>query len=140
VTCQVSEYCFRSAGGEEQWSLIDGDPFCRLPAGLTDEPFISNHKANTCEPNYEKAQLGFVLRITSEHKLVFTLLSNFYLCDMATSVFRSNEAKVKDAVKLFTLSYLTSAVWMPVVVFGLGRFGPGHFGPGHFGLVIFGPG
>ncbi len=84
--------------------------FCRLPAGLTDEPFISNHKANTCEPNYEKAQLGFVLRITSEHKLVFTLLSNFYLCDMATSVFRSNEAKVKDAVTLFTLSYLTSAV------------------------------
>ena len=59
---------------------------------------------------------------------------------MATSVFRSNEAKVKDAVKLFTLSYLTSAVWMPVVVFGLGRFGPGHFGPGRFGLVIFGPG
>jgi hypothetical protein len=30
-----------------------------------------------------------------EHKLVFTLYSNFYLCDMATSVFRSNEAKVK---------------------------------------------
>jgi hypothetical protein len=59
---------------------------------------------------------------------------------MATSVFRSNEAKVKDAVKLFTLSYLTSAVWMPVVVFGPGRFGPGHFGPGRFGLVIFGPG
>ncbi len=42
---------------------------------------------------------------------------------MATSVFRSNEAKVKDALKLFTLSYLTSAVWMPGVVFGPGRFG-----------------
>ena len=55
-----------------------------------------------------------------EHKLVFTLLSNFYLCDMATSVFRSNEAKVKDAfLKLFTLSYLISAVWMPVVILDL---------------------
>ena len=92
-------------------------------------------KQTPCELNYEDAQIGFVLRITGEHKLVFTLLSNFYLCDMATSVFRSNEAKVKDAVKLFTLSYLTSAVWMPVVAFG-----PGHFGPGRFGLVIFGPG
>ena len=97
-------------------------------------------KQTPCEPNNEEAQIGFVLRITGEHKLVFTLLSNFYLCNMVTSVFRSNEAKVKDAVKLFTLSYLTSAVWMPVVVFGLGRFGPGHFGPGRFGLVIFGPG
>ena len=92
-------------------------------------------KQAPCELNYEDAQIGFVLHITGEHKLVFTLLSNFYLCDMATSVFRSNEAKVKDAVKLFTLSYLTSAVWMPVVIFG-----PGHFGPGRFGLVIFGPG
>jgi len=54
-----------------------------------------------------------------EHKLVFTLYSNFYLCDMATSVFRSYEAKVKDAVKLFTLSYLTSAVPMPDVILDL---------------------
>ena len=54
-----------------------------------------------------------------EHKLVFILLSNFYLSDMATSVFRSNEAKVKDALKLFTPFYLTSAVWMPVVILDL---------------------
>ena len=60
-----------------------------------------------------------MLRIMGEHKLVFTLLSNFYLCDMVTSVFRSNEAKVKDALKLFTLSYLASAVWMPVVILDL---------------------
>ena len=69
-------------------------------------------KQTSCELNYKEAQIEFVLRATGEHKLMFTLLSNFYLCDMATSVFRSNEAKVKDAVKLFTLSYLTSAVWM----------------------------
>ena len=50
---------------------------------------------------------------------MFTLLSNFYLCDLVTSVFRSNEAKVKDALNLFTLSYLTSAVWIPVVIFDL---------------------
>ena len=50
---------------------------------------------------------------------MFTLYSNFYLCDMATSVFRSNEAKVKDVVKSFTLSYLTSAVWMPDVILDL---------------------
>jgi len=102
-------------------------------------------KQTSCELDYEEAQIEFLLRATGEHKLMFTLLSNFYLCNMVTSVFRSNEAKVKDAVKLFTLSYLTSAVWMPVVVFGPGRFGPGRFGPGHFGpgrfgLVIFGPG
>jgi len=89
-------------------------------------------KQTPCEPNYKKAQIGSVLRITSEHKLVFTLLSNFYLCDMATSVFRSNEAKVKDAVKLFTPSYLTSEVWMPDSHFGLGRFGLGRFGLGRF--------
>ncbi len=69
-------------------------------------------KQTPCKLNYEEAQIGFVLRISGEHKLVLTLLSNFYLCNMATSVFRSNEAKVKDAVKLFTLSYLTSAVWL----------------------------
>ena len=46
--CQVSGYWFRSAGGEEHWSLIGEDPFCRLPAGLADESFnfILNHKAN----------------------------------------------------------------------------------------------
>ena len=54
-----------------------------------------------------------------EHKLMFTLYSNFYLCDMATSVFRSNEAKVKDVAKSFTLSYLKSAVWMPDVILNL---------------------
>ncbi len=58
-----------------------------------------------------------------------------------TSVFRSNEAKVKDAVKLFTLSYLTSAVWMPVVILDLADldlavFGPGYFGPGCFGIHV----
>ncbi len=55
-------------------------------------------KQTPCELNYEDAQIGFVLCITGERKLEFTLLSNFYLCDMETSVFRSNEAKVKDAV------------------------------------------
>jgi hypothetical protein len=69
-------------------------------------------KQTPSELNYEEAKIEFVLRITGEHKFVFTLLRNFYLCDMATSVFRSNEAKVKDAVKLFTLSNLTGAVWM----------------------------
>ena len=32
---------------------------------------------------------------------------------------KKHEAKVKDAVKLFTLSYLTSAVWMPDVILDL---------------------
>ncbi len=54
-------------------------------------------KQTPCELNYEHAQTEFVLRIMGQHKLVFTLPSNFYLCDMATSVFRSNGAKVKDA-------------------------------------------
>ena len=49
VTCRVLGFGFRSAGGEEHWSLIGEDPFCRLPAGLADEPFIfiSNHKSST---------------------------------------------------------------------------------------------
>ena len=76
-------------------------------------------KQTPCEPNYEYAQIEFTLRAMGEHKLVFTLYSNFYLCDMATSVVRSYEAKVTDGVKLFTLSYLTSAVWMPVVILDL---------------------
>ncbi len=96
-------------------------------------------KQTPCELDYEEAQIEFVLRATGEHKLMFALLSNFYLCDMVTSVFRSNEAKVKDAVKLFTLSYLTSAVWMRVVILNLADmdlavFGPGYFGPGCFGI------
>ncbi len=45
---------------------------------------------------------------------------------------------MKDAVKLSTLSSLTSAVWMPVAVFGPGHFGPGSFGPGSFGPGYFG--
>ena len=52
-------------------------------------------KQTPCELDYVEAQIEFVLRAMGEHKLVFTLYSNFYLCDMATSVFRSNEAKVK---------------------------------------------
>jgi hypothetical protein len=76
-------------------------------------------KQTPCELDYEEAQIEFLLRAAGEHKLMFTLSSNFYLCDLVTSVFRSNEAKVKDAVKLFTLSYLTSAVWMPVVILDL---------------------
>ena len=60
---------------------------------------------------------------------------------MATSVFRSNEAKVKDVMKSFTPSYLTSAVWTPDSHFGLGRFGLGRFGlgrfrPGRFGIHV----
>jgi hypothetical protein len=48
---------------------------------------------------------------------------------------------VKDALNLFTLSYLTSAVWMPVVIFDLANldlavFGPGYFGPGCFGIHV----
>jgi hypothetical protein len=84
-------------------------------------------KQASCELDYEEAQIEFVFRATGEHKLMSTLLSNFYLCDILPSAFRSNEAKVKDAVKLFTLFYLTSAVWMPDSHFGLGRFGPGRF-------------
>ncbi len=76
-------------------------------------------KQTPCELDYEEAQFQFVLRAMGEHKLMFTLLSNSYLCDLVASVFRSNESKVKDAVKLFTLSYLTSAVWMPVVILDL---------------------
>ncbi len=120
MTCQVSGFGLRSAGGEEDWSLIGEDPFCRLPPpGLLMNLLSLSRitKQTPCELDYEEAQIGFVLCITGEHKLVFTLLSNFYLCNMATSVFRSEEAK--DAVKLFTLSYLTSAVWMPVVVLDL---------------------
>jgi hypothetical protein len=98
-------------------------------------------KQTSCKLNYKEAQIEFVLRATGEHKLMFTLLSNFYLCDLVTSVFRSNEAKVKDAVKLFTLSYLASAVWMPVVILDLADldlavFGPGYFGPGCFGIHV----
>ena len=36
-------------------------------------------KQTPCELNYAEAQIEFVLRIMGEHKLVFTLLSNFYL-------------------------------------------------------------
>ena len=96
-------------------------------------------KQTPCELDYEEAQIEFVLRATGEHKLMFTLLSNFYLCDLVTSVFRSNEAEVKDALKLFTLFYLTSAVWMPVVILDLADldlavFGPGYSAPGCFGI------
>ncbi len=60
---------------------------------------------------------------------------------MATSVFRNNEAKVKNALKLFTLSYLTSAVWMPVAILDLADldlavFRPGYFGPSFFGIHV----
>jgi hypothetical protein len=79
--------------------LIDEDPFVDcLPGLLMNLLSLSRiTKQIPCELNYEEAQIEFVLRIMGEHKLVFTLLSNFYLCDMVTSVFRSNEAKVKDA-------------------------------------------
>ena len=79
--------------------LIDEDPFCRLPARLADEPFIfiSNHKANTMRAGLQTRSNRICVPQMGEHKLVFTLLRNFYLCDMATSVFRSHEAKVKDA-------------------------------------------
>ena len=98
-------------------------------------------KQTPCELDYEEAQIEFLLRAAGEHKLMFTLSSNFYLCDLVTSVFRSNEAKVKDAVKLFTLSYLASAVWMPVVIsdladLNLAVFRPGYFGPGCFGIHV----
>jgi hypothetical protein len=44
-------------------------------------------------------------------------------------------------LKLFTPSYLTSAVWTPDSHFGLGRFGLGRFGlgrfrPGRFGIHV----
>jgi len=61
---------------------------------------------------YEHEQSEFVLRTTAGHKLVFTLYNNFYVCDMATSIFRSHRARVKDAVELFTNSYRTCPTWL----------------------------
>ena len=62
------------------------------------------------EVRYEHAQSEFVMRTTGGHKLVFTLFNNFYVCDMATSIFRSHRARVKDAVELFTAPYMASPV------------------------------
>ena len=41
-------------------------------------------KQTPCDLDYEEAQIEFVLRATGEHKLVFTLFSNFYLYDLVT--------------------------------------------------------
>jgi hypothetical protein len=61
---------------------------------------------------YEHEQSECVLRTTAGHKLIFTLYNNFYVCDMATSIFRSHRARVKDAVELFTNSYRTCPAWL----------------------------
>ncbi len=61
---------------------------------------------------YEHEQSEFVLRTTAGHKLIFTLYNNFYVCDMATSIFRSHRARVKDAVELFTNSYQNCPAWL----------------------------
>ena len=50
ATCRVSDFgseVLEARNNAED--LIGEDPFCRLPSGLADEPFIfiSNHKANT---------------------------------------------------------------------------------------------
>ena len=103
-----------------------------LPGLLMNLLFLSRiTKQTPCELDYEEAQIEFVLRGMGEHKLMLTFLSNLYL---VTSVFRSNEAKVKDALKLFTLSYLASAVWKQVVISDLAVFGPGYFAPGCLGI------
>ncbi len=54
----------------------------------------------------------FVMRTTGGHKLIFTLYNNFYVCDMASSVFRSHRARVMDAVELFTDSYMATPAWL----------------------------
>jgi hypothetical protein len=59
-----------------------------------------------------------------------------------TSVFRSNEAKVKDAfctiihAVLFDERGLDAGCHFGPGRFGLGRFGPGYFGPGRFGIHV----
>ncbi len=80
-----------------------------------------------------------------EHKLVFTLLSNFYLCDMTTAVFRSNEAKVKVEFEIIHAVLLDErgldvGSHFEAGRFGSGRFGPGCFGRSRFGCSRFGPG